>query len=156
MFTAVICAIFFPDKFTITVFILFSMAFLFAGIYCYEKKTFRVPVDSNSCPSAKEKGVKWSRCLFYASYLCTFLLKLLPLFPLVLRGLSIENVPKICNFVNFVDSQNLLWILVIDGRFQFITPVNIKWHIILGWLTISIIRCPQIAHFSDVCWNPEY
>ena len=58
MFTAVICALFFPDKFTITVFILFSMAFLFAGIYCYEKKTFRVPVDSNSCPSAKEKGVK--------------------------------------------------------------------------------------------------
>ena len=58
MFTAVICALFFPDKFTITVFILFSMGFLFAGIYCYEKKTFSVPVDSNSCPSAKEKGVK--------------------------------------------------------------------------------------------------
>ena len=58
MFTAVICALFFPDKFTITVFILFSMGFLFAGIYCYEKKTFRDPVDSNSCPSAKEKGVK--------------------------------------------------------------------------------------------------
>lgn len=67
MFTAVICALFFPDKFTITVFILFSMGFLFAGIYCYEKKTFSVPVDSNSCPSAKEKGVKWSRhiLMFY-------------------------------------------------------------------------------------------
>ena len=58
MFTAVICALFFPDKFTITVFILFSMGFLFAGIYCYEKKTFRDPVDSKTCPSAKEKGVK--------------------------------------------------------------------------------------------------
>lgn len=23
-------------------------------------------------------------------------------------------------------------------------------------LTISMIRWPQIAHFSAVCWNPEY
>lgn len=23
-------------------------------------------------------------------------------------------------------------------------------------ITISIIKCPQMLHFSDVCWNPEY
>ena len=65
MFTAVICALFFPDKFNITVFILFSMLFLFAGIYCYEKKNLHIQFpDSNSCPSAKEKGVKWPLHLF--------------------------------------------------------------------------------------------
>jgi len=38
MFTAVICAFLFPDKFEITVFILLSMAFLFCGIFFYERK----------------------------------------------------------------------------------------------------------------------
>ena len=38
MFTAVICAFLFPDKFEITVFIILSMAFLFCGIFFYEKK----------------------------------------------------------------------------------------------------------------------
>ena len=23
-------------------------------------------------------------------------------------------------------------------------------------ITISMIKCPQMAHFSDVCWKPEY
>ena len=27
---------------------------------------------------------------------------------------------------------------------------------LLQWLTISIMRCPHTAHFSAVCWNPEY
>ena len=40
MFTAVISAILFPDKFQITVFILLAMGLLFTGIYLYEKKSF--------------------------------------------------------------------------------------------------------------------
>ena len=40
IFTAVICAILFPDKFQITVFILLAMGLLFIGIYLYEKKSF--------------------------------------------------------------------------------------------------------------------
>jgi len=40
MFTAVISAVLFPDKFQITVFILFAMGLLFLGIYLYEKKSF--------------------------------------------------------------------------------------------------------------------
>ena len=39
MFTAVLSALLFPDKFRITVFILLAMALLFAGIYLYEKKS---------------------------------------------------------------------------------------------------------------------
>ena len=81
MFTAVICALFFPDKFNITVFILFSMLFLFAGIYCYEKKNLHIQFpDSNSCPSAKEKGVKWPLHLFILFFLY-FIIKLKPILP---------------------------------------------------------------------------
>ena len=40
MFTAVISALLFPDKFQITVFILLAMGLLFTGIYLYEKKSF--------------------------------------------------------------------------------------------------------------------
>ena len=39
MFTAVISATLFPDKFKITVFILLAMFLLFSGIFLYEKKT---------------------------------------------------------------------------------------------------------------------
>ena len=95
MFTAVICALFFPDKFTITVFILFSMGFLFAGIYCYEKKTFRDQVDLNSCHSAKEKGVKWSRYQVYSIFFSISLKNMLT--HKVLCGLNSK-----INFVTFV------------------------------------------------------
>ena len=40
MFTAVLSALLFPDKFEITVFIVLAMALLFTGIYLYEKKSF--------------------------------------------------------------------------------------------------------------------
>ena len=39
MFTALISALLFPDKFQITVFILLAMGLLFTGIYLYEKKS---------------------------------------------------------------------------------------------------------------------
>ena len=39
MFTAVLSALLFPDKFQITVFILLAMGLLFTGIYLYEKKS---------------------------------------------------------------------------------------------------------------------
>ena len=45
IFTALISAVLFPDKFQITVFILLAMGLLFTGIYLYEKKSF------NSSPS---------------------------------------------------------------------------------------------------------
>ena len=50
MFTAVICALLFPDKFQITVFILLAMGLLFMGIYLYEKKGFNSSVreENNS------------------------------------------------------------------------------------------------------------
>ena len=45
MFTAVISAVLFPDKFQITVFILLAMGLLLTGIYLYEKKSF-TPLQS--------------------------------------------------------------------------------------------------------------
>ena len=41
IFTAVISAFLFPDKFQITVFIILAMEILFIGIYLYEKKSFK-------------------------------------------------------------------------------------------------------------------
>ena len=41
MFTAVLSALLFPDKFQITIFILLALALLFTGIYLYEKKSFK-------------------------------------------------------------------------------------------------------------------
>ena len=52
IFTALISAVLFPDKFQITVFILLAMGMLFTGIYLYEKKSF------NSSPS-KENDIKF-------------------------------------------------------------------------------------------------
>ena len=43
MFTALISALLFPDKFQITVFILLAMGLLFLGIYLYEKKSLKPP-----------------------------------------------------------------------------------------------------------------
>ena len=40
IFTALISAVLFPDKFQITLFILLAMGLLFTGIYLYEKKSF--------------------------------------------------------------------------------------------------------------------
>ena len=50
IFTAVISALLFPDKFQITVFILLAMGLLFTGIYLYEKKSF------NSFPSGESNS----------------------------------------------------------------------------------------------------
>ena len=49
MFTAVISAVLFPDKFQITVFILLAMGLLFTGIYLYEQKSF----NSSACEENK-------------------------------------------------------------------------------------------------------
>ena len=48
MFTAVISALLFPDKFQITVFILLAMGLLFMGIYLYEKKGFNSSVSEEN------------------------------------------------------------------------------------------------------------
>ena len=50
MFTAVISAVLFPDKFQITVFILLAMGLLFTGIYLYEKKSF-------NCSASEENNI---------------------------------------------------------------------------------------------------
>ena len=52
MFTAVLSALLFPDKFEITIFILLAMALLFTGIYLYEKKSFK----SNSAEEEKSEN----------------------------------------------------------------------------------------------------
>merc|ERR1712106_834738 len=38
MFTAVLCSFLFPEKFSFTIYIVFAMLLLFAGIYLYERK----------------------------------------------------------------------------------------------------------------------
>ena len=48
MFTALISALLFPDKFQITVFILLAMGLLFLGIYLYEKKSFKPPPSESA------------------------------------------------------------------------------------------------------------
>ena len=52
MFTAVLSALLFPDKFEMTIFILLAMALLFTGIYLYEKKSFK----SNSAEEDKSEN----------------------------------------------------------------------------------------------------
>ena len=52
MFTAVLSALLFPDKFEITIFILLALALLFTGIYLYEKKSFK----SNSAEEEKSEN----------------------------------------------------------------------------------------------------
>ena len=48
MFTALISALLFPDKFQITVFILLAMGLLFLGIYLYEKNIFKPPPSESA------------------------------------------------------------------------------------------------------------
>ena len=58
MFTAVISAVLFPDKFQITVFILLAMGLLFTGIYLYEKKSFKSsPSEENNSNCDKKEQV---------------------------------------------------------------------------------------------------
>ena len=52
IFTAVLSALLFPDKFEITIFILLALALLFTGIYLYEKKSFK----SNSAEEEKSEN----------------------------------------------------------------------------------------------------
>ena len=54
MFTAVISAILFPDKFKITWFIVLAMGLLFTGIFLYERKSFNFK-SQNSKSLKKEK-----------------------------------------------------------------------------------------------------
>ena len=56
IFTALISAVLFPDKFQITVFILLAMGLLFTGIYLYEKKSFNSsPSEENNSNNCDEK-----------------------------------------------------------------------------------------------------
>ena len=48
IFTAVLSALLFPDKFEMTKFILLAMLLLFIGIYLYEKKRFDSPRTNRS------------------------------------------------------------------------------------------------------------
>ena len=57
MFTAVLSALLFPDKFEITVFILLAMALLFTGIYLYEKKSFSRSEESQSDTKENIKSI---------------------------------------------------------------------------------------------------
>ena len=58
MFTAIISAILFPDKFKITWFIVMAMGLLFTGIFLYEKKKFDFKL--NNSPSLT--SIKDSNC----------------------------------------------------------------------------------------------
>ena len=48
IFTAVLSALLFPDKFEMTIFIVLAMLLLFIGIYLYEKKRFDSPRTNRS------------------------------------------------------------------------------------------------------------
>ena len=54
MFTAVISAILFPDKFKITWFIVLAMGLLFTGIFFYERKSFK----SQNSKSLKKENLQ--------------------------------------------------------------------------------------------------
>ena len=55
MFTAIISAVLFPDKFQITVFILLAMGLLFTGIYLYEKKSFNTSPSEETISNCDKK-----------------------------------------------------------------------------------------------------
>ena len=58
IFTALISAVLFPDKFQITVFILLAMGLLFTGIYLYEKKSFNSsPSEENNSNNCDKKDL---------------------------------------------------------------------------------------------------
>ena len=67
MFTAVISAILFPDKFKITWYIVLAMTLLFTGIFFYERKSFNLKSqnskslkkiqDSDSQPLVEKKEI---------------------------------------------------------------------------------------------------
>ena len=58
IFTALISAVLFPDKFQITVFILLAMGLLFTGIYLYEKKSFKSsPSEENNSNNCDKKDL---------------------------------------------------------------------------------------------------
>ena len=48
IFTAIVCSLLFPEKFTFTVFILIAMVLLIFGIYLYETKGVRHVTVSNT------------------------------------------------------------------------------------------------------------
>ena len=48
MFTAVLCAGLFPDKFRITWFIVLAMTLLFTGIFFYERKSLKLKSSKES------------------------------------------------------------------------------------------------------------
>ena len=60
MFTAVLSALLFPDKFEITIFILLAMALLFTGIYLYEKKSFKSKDTDEESKCDKNNDMKQS------------------------------------------------------------------------------------------------
>ena len=49
MFTAIISALLFPDKFKITWFIVLAMGLLFTGIFLYEKKKLNFKLKNPEC-----------------------------------------------------------------------------------------------------------
>ena len=55
IFTALISAVLFPDKFQITVFILLAMGLLFTGIYLYEKKSFNPSPSEETISNCDKK-----------------------------------------------------------------------------------------------------
>ena len=70
MFTAIISAILFPDKFELTWFIVLSMGLLFTGIFLYEKKTFYFikfqkfkSLQDSNCQKLKTRATLYIPCL---------------------------------------------------------------------------------------------
>ena len=57
-FTAILCAMLFPDQFTLTVFIFISMLLLFTGIYLYEIKADKDDVDTQGCKKVKLSNIQ--------------------------------------------------------------------------------------------------
>ena len=60
IFTAVLSALLFPDKFEMTIFILLTMALLFTGIYLYEKKSFKSKDTDEESKCDKNNDMKQS------------------------------------------------------------------------------------------------
>ena len=61
MFTAVFCSFLFPEKFSFTIYIVFAMLLLFAGIYLYERKKEEKISDGDESSCKTNNGVGSSK-----------------------------------------------------------------------------------------------
>ena len=114
------------------------------NIFCYRNRWWMAPRPNIHCTHNNENNLD-DRCYPWLVRSVSFVKKYL-----LIRILTKEFCQSLCILYN-----RLSWnTLKEQKKLPFISfEQELQTE---KMLTISIIRCPQIAHFSDVCWNPEY